>query len=72
LKILKLLKDVAFIYCVNAKDINSKKLLGDFNLSYEQQTLKDLSELKKNKLPNPVYALQDILEKKRQTSLEKF
>ncbi len=57
LKIIKLLKDVAFIYCVNAKDINSKKLLGDFELNYEEQTLKDLNDLKKNKLPKPTICI---------------
>jgi len=32
------------IYCINANDIKSPKLLGDFNLDYRKQTLKDISE----------------------------
>jgi uncharacterized protein (UPF0371 family) len=46
LGLLKTLGDVEVIYCVNAKDINGKKRLGDFKLSYEEQTLKDINELK--------------------------
>lgn len=50
LKLLKLLKNIEIIYCINAKNLNSKKRLGDFNLSYTQQTLKDLKILKRNKI----------------------
>ncbi|MBS3090080.1 DUF1846 family protein [Candidatus Pacearchaeota archaeon] len=34
------------IYCINARDLESKKLLPDFRLSYEQQILKDLADIK--------------------------
>jgi len=47
---LKLLKDLGkleIIYCVNAKDLSSKKRLGDFNLNYKKQTLKDLKFFKR-------------------------
>lgn len=47
LKLLKTLGKLEIIYCVNAKDLNSKKRLGDFNLTYKQKTLKDLDSLQK-------------------------
>jgi len=47
LKLLKTLGKLEIIYCVNAKDLNSKKRLGDFNLTYRQKTLKDLDSLQK-------------------------
>jgi len=47
LKLLKKLGKLEIIYCVNAKDLNSKKRLGDFNLTYEKQTLKDLKLFKR-------------------------
>lgn len=57
IKILKKLKDIEIIYCINSKDIESKKRLGDFNLSYPEQTLRDLKLLKKNKLPKPIIVI---------------
>jgi len=50
LDILKSLGNLEIIYCINAKDINSNRRLGDFKLNYKQQTLKDLSTFKKQKL----------------------
>ncbi len=47
LKLLKTLGKLEIIYCVNAKDLSSKKRLGDFNLNYKKQTLKDLRLFKK-------------------------
>ena len=47
LKLLKELGKLEIIYCVNAKDLSSKKRLGDFNLNYRKQTLKDLRLFKK-------------------------
>ena len=47
LKLLKTLGKIEIVYCVNAKDLSSKKRLGDFNLSYKKQTLKDLRNLKR-------------------------
>jgi len=35
LKLLKTLGKLEIIYCVNAKDLSSKKRLGDFNLNYK-------------------------------------
>jgi len=47
LKLLKTLGKLEIIYCVNAKDLSSKKRLGDFNLNYKRQTLKDLRLFKR-------------------------
>ncbi|MBS3172022.1 DUF1846 family protein [Candidatus Woesearchaeota archaeon] len=46
IKILKTLKNRDIIYCVNAKNIQKKKVLGDFNLTHDEQTLKDIKDLK--------------------------
>ncbi|MDA3836908.1 MAG: DUF1846 family protein [Nanoarchaeota archaeon] len=50
IKLLKSLGEIDIIYCINAKDLQSKKHLGDFNLSYQEQTLKDIQDLKKSGL----------------------
>ncbi len=54
LKLLKNLKksgiDIEIIYCVNAKDIESKKVLGDFDLNYKKQTIRDIGTFAKNNL----------------------
>jgi uncharacterized protein (UPF0371 family) len=42
----KLLKDMQIIYCVSAKDIQRGKIRGDFGLPYDQQTLKDIGDLR--------------------------
>ena len=47
---LKSLGNLEMIYCVNAKDIESNKVLGDFRLTYENQALKDIKNIKKTKL----------------------
>lgn len=47
LKLLKTLGKLEIIYCVNARDLNTKKRLGDFNLNYKKQTLKDLRLFKR-------------------------
>ena len=47
LKLLKTLGKLEIIYCVNTKDLTSKKRLGDFNLNYKQKTIKDLKLLKR-------------------------
>ena len=47
LKLLKTLGKLEIIYCVNAKDLSSKKRLGDFKLNYKKQTLKDLRLFKR-------------------------
>ena len=50
--LLKKLKEfeTEIIYCVNSKDLSSKKHLGDFNLDYKKQTIKDIETFKKNGL----------------------
>ncbi len=42
----KFSKDMQIIYCVSAKDIQRGKMRGDFGLPYDQQTLKDIGDLK--------------------------
>ena len=50
IELLKRIKDLEIIYCVSARDLNTKKRLGDFKLDYKKQTLHDLSELRKEGL----------------------
>src|SRR3989344_7196523 len=50
IELLREIKDLEIIYCVSAKDLNTKKRLGDFKLNYQEQTLNDLKELNKSKL----------------------
>ncbi|NIO22557.1 MAG: DUF1846 family protein [Candidatus Aenigmarchaeota archaeon] len=42
----KLSNNMQIIYCVSAKDIQRGKMRGDFGLPYDQQTLKDIRDLK--------------------------
>lgn len=42
----KMLDKIQVIYCVSAKDIQRGKIRGDFGLPYDQQTLKDITDLK--------------------------
>ncbi|MHA1907347.1 MAG: DUF1846 domain-containing protein [Candidatus Thorarchaeota archaeon] len=42
----KLGKDVEIIHCISAKDIERRKIRRDFGLTYEDQILKDISDLK--------------------------
>lgn len=48
--LLKSLGDIEIIYCVNSKDIAGSKRLGDFNLDYKNQVLKDISDIEKRGL----------------------
>ncbi len=50
LKELSNLENLEIIYCINANDIESKKLLGDFKLNYTKQTLRDLKKIQKSGL----------------------
>lgn len=50
IKIIKELGDIDLIYCVNAKDLSSLRHLGDFDLNYKKQVLKDLKDIKKSGL----------------------
>ncbi|MBI3623678.1 DUF1846 family protein [Candidatus Pacearchaeota archaeon] len=50
LDIFKSLGNLEIIYCISAKDISSKRRLGDFSLNYKQQALRDLSTFKKQNL----------------------
>ena len=42
----QLKKDLAIVYCIGAKDIEKGKMRFDFGLTYDQQTLKDISDLR--------------------------
>ncbi len=48
LEIIERIKDIEVIYCVSSRDIESRKRLGDFRLSYTEQTLRDLKSFKKH------------------------
>ncbi|MFH0868082.1 MAG: DUF1846 domain-containing protein [Candidatus Woesearchaeota archaeon] len=43
--LLKNLKDIEIIYCVSAKDIEKGRVRRDFGLTYDNQTLKDISDI---------------------------
>jgi uncharacterized protein (UPF0371 family) len=50
INLLKKLGDIEIIYCVNARDLESRRILKDFNLTYEEQVLKDIKDIEKTKL----------------------
>jgi uncharacterized protein (UPF0371 family) len=43
--LLKKLNDIEIIYCVSAKDIEKGRVRRDFGLTYDNQTLKDISDI---------------------------
>ncbi len=56
-KILKKLKGSEIVYCISARDLQSKKVLGLKNFSYERQSLKDLRDIKKSGLKNSIVVI---------------
>lgn len=46
LQLLKNLKDIEIIYCVSAKDLQRGRVRRDFGLTYDNQTIKDVADLK--------------------------
>ncbi len=49
IKIFQGLKEKSeIIYCISAKQIQERKIRGDFGLTYEEQTLKEIKELREN------------------------
>lgn len=46
IELLQQLADVEIVYCVSAKDIEKGRIRGDFGLTYDHQTLKDISDIK--------------------------
>jgi len=42
----KLGNDIEIIHCISAKDIERRKIRRDFGLTYDDQILKDISDLK--------------------------
>ena len=72
---LRLLKDLGkleIIYCVNAKDLSSKKRLGDFNLNYKKQTLKDLRFFKRAGLKVDYVVITRFSDEKQAKKLKKI
>lgn len=49
--LMSLKKDMEIIYCISAKQLQQKKIRGDFNITYDLSSLKAIADLKKNKLP---------------------
>lgn len=47
LRLLKKLPETEILYCVNAKDIQSKRIIDDYNLKYDKHALFDLEQLRK-------------------------
>jgi uncharacterized protein (UPF0371 family) len=47
----QLKKNLEIVYCVGAKDIEKGKIRFDFGLTYDQQTLKDISDIRERGLP---------------------
>lgn len=45
-QLLKKLEDIEIIYCVGAKDIQRGRVRRDFGLTYDNQTLKDIADLR--------------------------
>jgi len=72
LELLKTLGKLEIIYCVNAKDLSSKKRLGDFNLSYKKQTLKDLRFFKRAGLKVDYVVITRFSDEKQAKKLKKI
>jgi len=47
----RLKKDLAIVYCIGAKDIEKGKVRFDFGLTYDNQALKDVTDLRERGLP---------------------
>ncbi len=46
IELLKQLAEAEIVYCVSARDIEKGRIRGDFGLTYDLQTLKDISDIK--------------------------
>ncbi|MCK4521579.1 MAG: DUF1846 family protein, partial [Nanoarchaeota archaeon] len=46
IELLSQLGDIEIIYCVSAKDIEKGRVRRDFGLTYDNQTLKDISDIR--------------------------
>jgi len=46
IELLKKLGDIEIIYCISAKDIERGRVRRDYGLTYDNQTLKDISDIK--------------------------
>jgi len=68
-EILKKLGNSNIIYCINAKDIQSKKVLGKNKLTYREQALRDFRDIKKFKLSNKIVVITRF---ENESKAEKF
>ena len=57
IELLRKLGKLEIIYCINAKDLQSKKVLGLKERSYQEQSLKDLRDIKKFGLKNKIIVI---------------
>jgi len=56
-ELLKKLGNLKIIYCINAKDLQSNKILGKKQRTYQEQALKDLQDIKKFKLSDDIIVI---------------
>lgn len=70
-KISKTFGGIEIIYCVNSRDIQSTKLLGDFKLNYTKQTLKDLKTLRR-KVSKNIFVVVTRYDKRFSKAVGKF
>jgi len=49
-RLLKKLKDIEIVYCINAKDIQNGRIRNDFGLRYDDQAVKDIENLREHGL----------------------
>ncbi len=55
--ILKKLDSLRIVYCINAKDLQSNKVLGKDERTYQEQAMRDFRDIKKFKLSNDVVVI---------------
>jgi len=65
IELLKKLGNTEVIYCINAKDLQSKKVLGMRGRSYQKQALKDLRDIKKFGLKNDIIVITRFSDEKK-------
>ena len=70
-KILKKLKNNEIIYCINAMDLESKRIVGLGKMNYEEQSLKDLRDIKKFSLRNNIVVITRFTHEKKAVEFAK-
>ena len=71
-ELLQKLGEFKIIYCINAKDLQSEKLLGKNKLTYQQQVLKDLKDIKKFKLSDGIIVITRFTNEPKAKSFAKL